>query len=365
MVVNYTDDNSGVLPYNPQAPGSLVDTGSLADATGDHWAGTLRGNTDKPPVGCTGIQQTPWCPQAGATAAAKGCGGNQWLNPKLQAGGTAYSMPPDGSKVNLLSSQVTGPYAGYPTISSYKNVGVSSDLSQSTYSQASCMDGGKRRKYRKGSVSLSRPNHRDFMTYKGSKVYDEKRLQKLIGRKTMRAPVFPYVGLGGKRRRLSKKQMKKMLKRGGAGCGCGGPISPYTSGGAINGDSEDVTIAGIPPTPRNKEVQNRYGIIPFNVQPSNMPFGMTVLDTADGFMKTNQVGGKRHRRKTAKKHSKKNKSKKHYQRGGRYCQYLGNQPFSMGYALGGVNLSPSQSALANPAPHSPYSICNSQFPGQP
>jgi hypothetical protein len=366
MVANYMDENNGVLPYNPQAPGSLVNTGALADATGAHWSGTLRGNTNKPPVGCTGIEQTAWCPQAGATAAAKGCGGNQWLNPKLQSGGNAYSMPAYGSNVNVLSSEVTGPYAGYPTITSYKNVGVNSDLSHGAYSQNSCMNGGKRRRYRKGSTSLSRPLHKDFMTYKGSKVYDEKRLQKLIGRKTMRAPIFAYSGLGGARRRLSKKLLKKRLKyKGGADCGCGAPITPY-SGGSVGNEPSVGPTMGIPPMPRNKDVENRYGVIPFNIQPKDSPFGKTVLDSADGFMKVNQVGGKHYRRKSQKKkNSKKHKSRKHYQKGGQYCQYLGNVPFSMGYGRGGINLSASESALANPAPYSPYSICNSKYPGQP
>lgn len=40
------------------------------------------------------------------------------------------------------------------------------------------------------------------------------------------------------------------------------------------------------------------------------------------------------------------------QRGG-YSQYMNNQPFSMGYSRGGV-LSAADSALANPAPFTPY-----------
>lgn len=355
MVASYGD-----LPYNPVAPGSLVDTGSLADRTGQHWPGTLRGNDDKPPVGCTGVQQVPWCPQAGATAAAKGCGGNQWLNPKLQSGGDGYSMPAYGSGYDPLLSKVTGPYAQYPIVSRYQNVGVNSDLSHGVYNQNTCMDGGKRRKYHKGSVSVSRPGHKDFMTHKGSKLYSEKRLQKLIGRKTMRAPVFPYVGLGGRRhsRRFSKKQLKEYLKKvkRGGNCGCGGSIVPY------GGEPQVGPTAGIYPMSQNDSVKNMYNVTQFNKQPVDTPFGGTILNKQDGFIRTNFAGGKQKRR-TQKKRGR--KSHKKYQKGGRYCQYLGNQPFSMGYGLGGVNLSASESALASPPPQTPYPVCSSKFPGQP
>ena len=358
MVASYSD--KGVLPYNSEAPGSNVNTGIYADPTGDHWAGTLRGNTDKPPVGCTGVQQVLGCPQKGATAAANGCAGNQWLNPKLQAGGNAYAY---SSGKNALYSDITGPYAGYPNITMYKNVELNSDLNNRLHFQND-MTGG-RRKYHKGSLSISRPGHKDFMTHKGSKRYSEKRLEKLIGRKTMRAPVFPYVGLGGKRRRLSKKQMKKYLKKlkqrgGGCGCGVGGGIAPYGSEPPVG------PTAGID-MPRNTSVEDEYGVIPFNIQDPDDPIGKLTL-RPDGFPVSNQVGGKR-RRSTHKKRkgSKKSHKRRHHhrQRGGRYCQYLGNQPFSMGYGLGGVNLSASESALASPAPMTPYPVCSSRFPGQP
>ena len=50
--------------------------------------------------------------------------------------------------------------------------------------------------------SVTRPGHKDFETYKGSKRYSEKRLKKLIGRKTSNAPLFPCAG--GKRRGFRK-----------------------------------------------------------------------------------------------------------------------------------------------------------------
>ena len=46
-----------------------------------------------------------------------------------------------------------------------------------------------RRTYRKGSRSRTRRGHKNFETYKGSKRYKRK-----FGRKTGRAPFFPFAG---------------------------------------------------------------------------------------------------------------------------------------------------------------------------
>ena len=352
MVASYSD--KGVLPYNSKAPGSNVNVGGYADPTGDHWAGTLRGNTDKPPVGCTGVEQEFGYPEKGAIAAAQGCAGSQWLNSNLQAGGNAYAY---SSGKNAFYNDVTGPYAGYPNMSMYKNVELTSDLNNRLHFENNFMNGG-RRKYHKGSLSVSRPGHKDFMTHKGSKRYSEKRLEKLIGRKTMRAPVFPYVGLGGKRRLLSKKQMKKLKQRGGADCG--DSITPY-------GEPPVRPTMGIYPMERNMSVQKMYGgIIPFNDKPGGSPIEEEILGSNGLSIK---VGGKRrksmHKKRKGSKKSHKKRRHARRQKGGRYCQYLSNQPFSMGYGVGGVNLSASESALASPAPITPYPVCSSTFPGQP
>ena len=52
---------------------------------------------------------------------------------------------------------------------------------------------------------MTRPGHKDFETYKGSKRYSEKRLKKLIGRKTMRALSFrmPAVSAVDSRKELA------------------------------------------------------------------------------------------------------------------------------------------------------------------
>lgn len=51
-----------------------------------------------------------------------------------------------------------------------------------------------RRTYRKGSRSRTRRGHKNFETYKGSKRYSEKRFKRKFGRKTGRAPFFPFAG---------------------------------------------------------------------------------------------------------------------------------------------------------------------------
>ena len=47
---------------------------------------------------------------------------------------------------------------------------------------------------RKGTRSKTRPGHKNYATYKGSKRYSEKRFKRKFGRKTVRAPFFPFAG---------------------------------------------------------------------------------------------------------------------------------------------------------------------------
>ena len=48
--------------------------------------------------------------------------------------------------------------------------------------------------FRKGTRSKTRRGHKNFETYKGSKRYSEKRFKRKFGRKTGRAPFFPFAG---------------------------------------------------------------------------------------------------------------------------------------------------------------------------
>lgn len=49
--------------------------------------------------------------------------------------------------------------------------------------------------------------------------------------------------------------------------------------------------------------------------------------------------------------------RRHYQKGGTYHQYMGGVPNTPSYQTGSINLSPSESALANPVPFSVLPNC--------
>jgi hypothetical protein len=71
-------------------------------------------------------------------------------------------------------------------------------------------------------------------------------------------------------------------------------------------------------------------------------------------------------RKSSRKHKKGGYSlgraggsrrRRHYQKGGTYHQYMGDVPNTPTYQTGSINLSPSESALANPVPFSTLPNC--------
>jgi hypothetical protein len=77
--------------------------------------------------------------------------------------------------------------------------------------------------------------------------------------------------------------------------------------------------------------------------------------------KSKKVRKTRKVKKTSKKHRKGgfslgraggSRRRRHYQKGGTYHQYMGGIPNTPSYETGSVNLSPSESALANPVPFS-------------
>merc|ERR1711871_1639428 len=57
----------------------------------------------------------------------------------------------------------------------------------------------KGKKYCKWGKSKTMKRREDFTTKKSSNMYNEKRLKRLIGRKTMRAPIFKFIGGVGKK----------------------------------------------------------------------------------------------------------------------------------------------------------------------
>jgi hypothetical protein len=365
----------------------MIDDGSHTD---------FFGSTAGAVTGCTRIQQTGH-PEALSAAAARGCAG-QMIVP-AQAGGYGYSFG-DGAVTGLRASGK----AGLPNMNRYANVGLNSDLSHGAYNQNTAMTHGGRRKSRKlrrshgkkhsrktrrfhkGSRSITRKGHKDFMTYKGSKMYDEKRLKKLIGRKTVRAPIFSFAG--GKRKGYRKgsksvtrpghedfmtykgskmyneKRLKKLIGRKTMRA----PIFPFAGGAMMPKVSSpsDVTQsaklgsessvleqvqAGRPCDEANSQGCSRAtagprlsGGAPLSmIKGADNVVGVNTVQ-ADADHSGNLLYGGRRRRNARK------------MRGG-YCQYMSNVPFSMGQSVGDVKLSASQSALASPPPFKPYSHC--------
>ena len=79
------------------------------------------------------------------------------------------------------------------------------------------LSGGARKtkKYHKGSKSKTMPGKKDFTTKKKSKRYNEKRFKRLFGRRTGRAPIFPFVGgRGAKGYSHPKKGQKSKTRKG-------------------------------------------------------------------------------------------------------------------------------------------------------
>jgi len=72
-----------------------------------------------------------------------------------------------------------------------------------------------------------------------------------------------------------------------------------------------------------------------------------------GFVYRNKSNSRKYTksRKNTRQNTKRTKNRS--LKGGTYHQFLSNTPYDQGYSIGG-QLPPSQSALANPAPYTPY-----------
>ena len=271
-------------------------------------------------TGCTRLQ-SPGNPEASSDAAARGCAGVMMVEP--QSGGRRYKK---GSR------SITRP--GHKDFETWKGSKRYSEKRLKRLIGRKTMRapifpfaGGRRGSYRKGSKSLTRPGHEDFETYKGSKMYSEKRLKRLIGRKTMRAPFFPFAG-------------------GQA------PQVPTDSSVGQASSVYDQIDAGTPCS--LMDPSKSYG---------------PICDTATSG--PDLVGGRR--RRTNGRRSHRADSVDHYrvmsgdhqgnlyyggrrQRGGS-CQYGSDVAYGFGQSYGGIQLNASQSALANPVPYTPYNHC--------
>ena len=84
--------------------------------------------------------------------------------------------------------------------------------------------------------------------------------------------------------------------------------------------------------------------------------------------KSRKVGGKRRKTRKTRKSRKSRKGRKsfklkrrHRMRGGTYTQFQSNVPYTPGYAVAGVNVTPSMSATANPPPFESYNHCKDNY----
>jgi len=353
----------------------------LANPDGSHWAGSFTSNVGAV-TGCT-REQVTGRPEELSASAARGCAGQMIVSEEKpsQKGGYGFSYG-DKSVRDLLPS----PHGALPNFNKYLNIGINSDLSHKAYNQNSCMKvGGKRKskkhsrkmkKYHKGTKSVTRKGHKDFETYKGSKRYSEKRLKKLIGRKTMRSPIFPFAG--GKKKfhkgtksvtrkghkdfetykgskRYSEKRLKKLIGRKTMRS----PIFPYAggyaSGAFFASGTDDQLIAN---RPCSESVDIVHGL----KQCGRASSGPQLTGGAIGFRDVYPTyeairGDLKHNLKYGGRKGKKNARKPSRKMRGGYCQYMSNQPFSLGYSTGSVELGANNSALANPVPYTPQNKC--------
>lgn len=176
---------------------------------------------------------------------------------------------------------------------------------------------GGKKPYKKGSPSKTRKGRKDFETNKRSKRYSRKSFKGLFGRKTLRAPIFPFAG-GSK----------------------GAPVL----GGPLGSDgSYENNKAYLEQQALGARQGNSLGV--------------------GKYVSSNQIGTNetpapvRGGRKTHRGRKKNGKRKTRKQKGG-YSQYLNDVAYGHGYASGAPpSLNANDSALANPSPHKAYNNC--------
>ena len=290
----------------------------------------LFGSTEGAVTGCTRIP-VPGNPEASSDAAARGCAGVMMVE---QAGGKRRGY-------RKGSRSVTRP--GHKDFETWKGSKRYSEKRLRKLIGRKTMRapifpfaGGKRRGYRKGSRSVSRPGHEDFETWKGSKMYDEKRLKKLIGRKTMRAPIFPFAGGQAKTNQIDISsavgQASSVYDQLDAGQACSSQDNSRSQGNICNSMNSGPELTGGRRKSRRTPGVHRAAV--------DHDWDM------ESDHKGNLYYGGRRKRGAG-------------QRGG-YCQYGSDVAYGFGQSYGGVTLNASQSALANPVPYTPYSHCMKQ-----
>ena len=148
---------------------------------------------------------------------------------RLQAGGQPVFV---GSPWSASDTNTWGSSNYYSLSPNGSGSGDPLDIILGTRNVNPSMAGGRRRRRKTRSKSKGKRKHvkrrtrkfykgkkskthkgKDFTTRKRSKRYSEKRFKKLFGKKTVRAPVFPY--LGGKRRKMKGGYMGDIMFQNG------------------------------------------------------------------------------------------------------------------------------------------------------
>lgn len=345
----------------------------------------LFSSTEGAVTGCTRLQEAGK-PEASSDAAARGCAGVMMVEP--QNGGKRRGFKKGTRSVTRPGHKDFETYKGSKRYSEkrLKKLIGRKTMRAPLFPYA----GGKRRGYRKGTRSVTRPGHKDFETYKGSKRYSEKRLKKLIGRKTMRAPLFPYAG--GKRGGFKKgtrsvtrpghedfetykgskmydeKRLKKLIGRKTVRA----PIFPFAGGQAQSQplDIEEHQFASGSSVGQASSVYDQLDASASCGSQNNTKSTGLICNSANTGPQL--TGGKRRGRKgrgLAVNHDKDIVGSHHgnlayggarrKMRGGN-CQYGNDIAYGFGQSHGGIKLSASESALANPVPYTPYNHCMKQ-----
>lgn len=261
-----------------------TDSNLLANVDGSNYAGNF-GSTEGAIVGCTRDYITD--NEQMSANAAKGCAGQMIVSkPKVaQKGGKrerkTLNKKYKGKKVMLKGRRM-----------SKRNTRV--------------------KKFHKGDKSKTRKGHKDFETWKGSKMYNEKRFKKMFGRKTVRAPFFPFAGGAALMASASEASSPENVNISALGSEVQLAASSNCKMNA-SGSEGDQKLCG--PAVQGPQL----------------------------------IGGRKGR-KSRKVH------KRHVLKGG-YKQYMSNMPLTFGQTVVAHPLSAKNSALASPPPVAPYNHC--------
>lgn len=306
----------------------------------------LFSSTQGPVTGCSRLPVLG-NPEASSVAAAKGCAGVMMVDQQSGGRRRRHHMRRFHKGTRSVTRKGHKDFETWKGSKRYSEKRFKKLFGHKTMrSPLFSFAGGRRTRrsgYKKGSRSLTRPGHKDFETYKGSKMYNEKRFKKLFGRKTVRAPFFPFAGGQGIQSQpqsienqmptdSSVGQASSVYDQLDASASCGTTDNTKSLGPICNTANvgPDLT-GGRRRRYKRGEEKHREGVVDHDWNMESDHSGNLYY------------GGRRRHRNTQ-------------QRGG-YCQYGSDVAYSFGQSYGGIKLDASQSALANPVPYSVYNHC--------